>query len=1001
MSPGLVLLREDSETLLLEKSFSVPAGTNFGEAISGINIDVQPTPADQCNVGRVNGRTVTDCEDWVLSVTDATPATYRIEALVPASFALRSVGSVSFVDVFPNTRGTAAVESVTANGELLLARDGTVLSRGDEAVARGERFFQPRKATLSIAVPANQLPGNVTQVSATAVTDFRPEKRFEDDTLGDVTASYGLALTADNEIYEWGWRQAQRALIGADGRDFPYSLGDPFVEFVESGESTRREVIQTNLQSNVRQMSELSVFATNNNADWVDVLALDRPEPARYDIESRSYSLDTALPFRSGITGAALAADGRVAIWGDPLGSYVRLDGGPLGERSILRPDRTIAEDISREPRWVQQVGDIRQITTEDGALVLLDGAGRVWFGSGRSVLDRTRATFVRRVTDLPAGSVIQISGMRALMADGTVWQWRLSDSGDATPVRQVPEISNAVALPDPAQNLAILADGSVATWIFADGTTMPTRAATLDVPDIGPIADVSGDVFVDADCGRGWRRLVDTGGNVVMLPLIGLGGGDTCDAGLRSHLVQILIVSDRTSVSTGDTVITSSDGPVTCATDSVRRCWWLGDASNTPSFTVDLPSGGTVRDWRWDCASTSAQSMPVQLRSAGEPGSASLCKLTLTKGDTGLPSTPRRTLQVGVSGPGSVVSSPVGIDCGSMCSASFDSGTRVTLTATAAVDAGFLGWVDNGCTDDLANAMITVTLSADTVCTAEFESIAAANLPPVARFTIMPFTMVRVGDPIELNGNNSFDNDGTVVDWSWDFDADGIEDANGRMVTTQFTTAGQKDVTLTVTDDDGAQSSLTQGLIVSAGLSAPPTASFTISPSNTQAPGSTFTFDASASTDDVGIVSYAWDLSANGSFEGSGVTYSLTLNDIGIRQMRLRVTDADGQFADQLQDVIVENPPRPSQFAVRIFVNGPGQVDVSPFARTLPDGACDGTECFLFDVPEGTVVTLVAAPFTPSVFQGWSATECDNIPNADTCEITVTSQREVSATFN
>jgi hypothetical protein len=44
-------------------------------------------------------------------------------------------------------------------------------------------------------------------------------------------------------------------------------------------------------------------------------------------------------------------------------------------------------------------------------------------------------------------------------------------------------------------------------------------------------------------------------------------------------------------------------------------------------------------------------------------------------------------------AGQGSVVASPQSIDCGSNCSANFDTGSRVTLTATASVNSIFTGW--------------------------------------------------------------------------------------------------------------------------------------------------------------------------------------------------------------------------------------------------------------------------------------------------------------------
>ena len=55
-------------------------------------------------------------------------------------------------------------------------------------------------------------------------------------------------------------------------------------------------------------------------------------------------------------------------------------------------------------------------------------------------------------------------------------------------------------------------------------------------------------------------------------------------------------------------------------------------------------------------------------------------------------------SLTVTRTGSGSVASSPAGISCGSACSASFASGTSVTLTATPAAGSVFTGWSGGGC---------------------------------------------------------------------------------------------------------------------------------------------------------------------------------------------------------------------------------------------------------------------------------------------------------------
>ena len=80
--------------------------------------------------------------------------------------------------------------------------------------------------------------------------------------------------------------------------------------------------------------------------------------------------------------------------------------------------------------------------------------------------------------------------------------------------------------------------------------------------------------------------------------------------------------------------------------------------------------------------------------------------------------------LKVG-AGSGTVTSSPAGIVCGASCSASYASGTVVTLTAAPAAGSTFTGW-SGACT---GAGSCTVTMSA-AVVTASFDQTTPVGLP-------------------------------------------------------------------------------------------------------------------------------------------------------------------------------------------------------------------------------------------------------------------------------
>jgi len=79
-------------------------------------------------------------------------------------------------------------------------------------------------------------------------------------------------------------------------------------------------------------------------------------------------------------------------------------------------------------------------------------------------------------------------------------------------------------------------------------------------------------------------------------------------------------------------------------------------------------------------------------------------------------------TLDFAGTGMGTVSSSPVGLGCAANCTASFPSGTTVTLTAAANTGSTFGGWA--GCDTVSGNVCVIEKLSSDITVTATFNPI-------------------------------------------------------------------------------------------------------------------------------------------------------------------------------------------------------------------------------------------------------------------------------------
>ena len=94
---------------------------------------------------------------------------------------------------------------------------------------------------------------------------------------------------------------------------------------------------------------------------------------------------------------------------------------------------------------------------------------------------------------------------------------------------------------------------------------------------------------------------------------------------------------------------------------------------------------------------------------------------------------------------------------------------------------------------------------------------VGPTNLPPVASFTYSPASPM-VGQPVLLDGQSSYDPDGTIVSYQWDLNGDGSDDLSGPVGQVTYQSTGTVLVRLTVVDDDGLATSTTQPITVGTG---------------------------------------------------------------------------------------------------------------------------------------------------------------------------------------
>jgi PKD repeat protein len=168
--------------------------------------------------------------------------------------------------------------------------------------------------------------------------------------------------------------------------------------------------------------------------------------------------------------------------------------------------------------------------------------------------------------------------------------------------------------------------------------------------------------------------------------------------------------------------------------------------------------------------------------------------------------------------------------------------------------------------------------------------TISASNSPPVSDFTYSSTSLM-----VSFNGGSSYDTDGNIVSWSWNF-GDG-QTAGGTNANHIYAAPGTYQVTLIVTDNKNVQTSITKSIIVINNL---PILDFTYSIGS----NNVVSFTSSGYDTDGNIASYRWTFGDGQTSSGTNANHQYILT--GIYSVTLSATDNYGGVGTITKSIII-----------------------------------------------------------------------------------------------
>lgn len=185
--------------------------------------------------------------------------------------------------------------------------------------------------------------------------------------------------------------------------------------------------------------------------------------------------------------------------------------------------------------------------------------------------------------------------------------------------------------------------------------------------------------------------------------------------------------------------------------------------------------------------------------------------------------------------------------------------------------------------------------------------TVMPVNVMPIPNFTVSSASG-QSPHPVVFDATTSFDGDGSIVDYAWDFgDGNTTNGPSGTHTTHShtYTSGGIFTAQLTVTDNLGGTDSASHIITISSSNVSPTAVIATSSQVNGQAPHSVVFMGNTSSDPDGTIASYAWDF-GDGNIASTAVTTHVYNSGLAGNTYTATLTVTDDQGAIDTESIVI-----------------------------------------------------------------------------------------------